>query len=37
MDKVGGYSELMDLPLPAMQEILKCMEWESNEIKKQRK
>jgi len=35
MEKVGGYEQLMNLPLPAFFEILKCMEWEANERKKQ--
>ena len=31
MQKVGGYEQLLNLPLPALNEILECMEWEANE------
>ena len=34
MDKVGGYSELMKLPMPALLEIMRCMEYFSKEEKK---
>jgi len=34
MEKVGGYSQLLNLPLPALNEILKCMEWEAREKNK---
>jgi len=34
MEKVGGYEQVLNLPLPALNEILRCMEWEANEHKK---
>lgn len=35
MEKVGGYEQLMNLSLPALAELLKCMEWEFKEKEKQ--
>jgi len=34
MGKVGGYEQILNLPLSALNEILKCMEWEAKEKKK---
>ncbi|RLG13715.1 hypothetical protein DRN69_05160 [Candidatus Pacearchaeota archaeon] len=34
MEKVGGYEVLMNLPIPVLQEIIKCMEWEAREQNK---
>ena len=34
MCKVGGYTQLMNLAMPAFQEIVKCMEWENKEQSK---
>jgi len=34
MEKVGGYEQLLNLTLPTMNEILKCMEWEAKEKNK---
>ena len=35
MGKVGGYEQLMNLPIPALNEIIKCIEWEIKENEKQ--
>ncbi len=37
MQKVGGYEQLLNLPLAAYREIIKVMEWEANETKKANK
>jgi len=37
MSKVGGYNQLMNLTLPSLNEIVKCMEWESKEQNKSSK
>ena len=34
MEKVGGYSELMELPMPALLEIMRCMEYFAKEERK---
>ena len=34
MDKVGGYEQLMRLSMPALNEIMKCIEWEGKEREK---
>lgn len=34
MSKVGGYQQLMNLPLATINEIIKCMEWEAKEQSK---
>jgi len=34
METVGGYSELMNLPLPALMEIIKYLEFLDKEAKK---
>ena len=34
MQKVGGYSELTKLSLPALHQIIKCIEWEAKEQEK---
>ena len=34
MEKVGGYSELMELPMPALLEIMRCMEHFNKEQEK---
>jgi hypothetical protein len=34
MEKVGGYSNLMELTMPALLEIMKCMKYFANEEKK---
>ena len=34
MEKVGGYEQLINLAVPALQEIIKCMEWENKEANK---
>lgn len=34
MEKVGGYKQLMNLSLPALNEILKCMEHFAREKEK---
>lgn len=34
MGKVGGYSELMELPMPALLEIMQCMEHFAKEERK---
>ncbi len=37
MEKVGGYEQLMKLSMSALNEIIKCMEWENKEQSKQMK
>lgn len=37
MQKVGGYEQLMRLPMSALNEIMKCMEWEGKEQEKARR
>ena len=37
MEKVGGYEQLMNLPVATLNEITKCMEWENKEKNKQMK
>lgn len=34
MKIVGGYEQLMNLPLPALNEIIECMDWETRENSK---
>lgn len=34
MEKVGGYEQLMNLPLPTLHEILRAMEYFANEEEK---
>lgn len=34
MNKVGGYNQLMNLAVPSLNEIIKCMEWEVKEQNK---
>ena len=34
MEKVGGYSALMELPMPALLEIMQCMEYFAKQEKK---
>lgn len=34
MQKVGGYEQLMNLPISSLKEIIKCIEWESKEQNK---
>lgn len=34
MTKVGGYEQLMNLTIPTLVEIIKCMEWEAKEQSK---
>jgi len=34
MSKVGGYEQLLNLPFTSLNEIIKCMEWESKEQSK---
>lgn len=34
MEKVGGYDQLMNLPLPALHEILRAMEFFAREEEK---
>jgi len=34
MCKVGGYEQLMNLTMSSLNEIIKCMEWESKEQSK---
>jgi len=36
MEKVGGYEQLVNLPLPALNVIIECMKWESNERRRKR-
>ena len=31
MKAVGGYEQLMNLALPTVNEIMKCIEWEAKE------
>jgi len=37
MEKVGGYNQLINLAVPSLNEIIKCMEWENMEKNKQTK
>jgi len=37
MEKVGGYEQLLNLSLPSLNEIIKCMEWEAKEKSKPRR
>ena len=37
MEKVGGYDQLMNLSLPALREILKCIEYFNREKSKSMK
>jgi len=34
MEKVGGYEQMRNLTFPALNEIIKCMEWEAKEREK---
>ena len=34
MEKVGGYPNLMELPMPALVEIMRCMEYFAKEERK---
>ena len=34
MCKIGSYEQLMNLPLPTLREIIKCIEWENKEQNK---
>ena len=34
MEKVGGYEQLINLSIPTLNEIIKCMEWENKEQSK---
>jgi len=34
MEVVGGYSELMNLPIPALQEVLKYLEFVNKQANK---
>ena len=34
MREVGGYEVLMNMPIPAIQEVEKFLEWEAKQIKK---
>ena len=37
MQKVGGYEQLMNLTVGALNQIVKCMEWEVKEQNKSMK
>jgi hypothetical protein len=37
MREVGGYKQLMDLPIPAIKEIVDFLNWESKEMEKKTK
>ena len=37
MKLVGGYNQLMELSIPSINEIIKCMEWETKEQEKSMK
>jgi hypothetical protein len=34
MREVGGYEQLMNMPIPAIQEVLKFLEWEHKQRSK---